>query len=195
MTVVAAAIDPDTQAVWMAADAGGYSDGGTRSDGSGKVMRLNTADGRPLLLGFAGLAAVKHLVRRRLKVEAAPAANQPLDDWADRLAEQIAELAVDAKPPLLGQDGFVDASGLLAFRGQIWEVNQQEAAPVSSGYTAIGSGAQVALGYLMATRDSRSGEFIGGAELAVSEAVEAACRWNTGCWVGPNGPQVERLDP
>lgn len=72
------------------------------------------------------------------------------DGWAYAVACALAELAVDARPPVL-DDGQVDGEALLAFDRHLWLLNGQCAMRIDGAF-AIGSGAPEARGALHALR-------------------------------------------
>lgn len=192
MTVVAAIAQAGR--VVMAADTAAMTNSGQVVYGRRKIERHRTEDGHEMLLAFAGGAALPTLVSRHLKVDAVPgegADDAALTAWAEAIAEAVADIATDAKPPLLDKDGMVDGGGMLAYRGRIWTLNQQAATLTPLGYWAIGSGSDLALGFMYGWA-GRPGDR---ASLdTVTGAVEAACLYDDACRVAPGGgPQIEVL--
>lgn len=179
MTVIAAKVDSGV--ITMAADTTSMTNTGTVIYGCEKIVRHTIGNRHQMLLAFAGNAALKTAVRRHLKVDDAPdpqAGHDKVTRWVEALAEAIAEVAVEARPALTDENGLLDSGGML---------NQQAVTPIDGDFWAIGSGSDLALGYLTATEDV-------GVE-AVTGAVEVAVRFDNGCRLTPGkGPQIEVLD-
>jgi hypothetical protein len=184
----------------MAADHASILDG-TINHTLGKILKLRPVRdlGAPvpldssehLLLGFAGQAAIRSVVRRHLVVTTPTLSADAgeLDRWADGVAEDICALAVDARPTITDADGHVDVIALLVYRDRLWLLAQQLTQPVLSGVAAIGSGGDLALGYL-------TGALNNGAHpaAALADAVKVACRHDDGCGLYPGmGPALEVL--
>lgn len=98
------------------------------------------------------------------------------DGWAFAVACALAELAADAKPPVL-DDGQVDGEALLAFDRHLWLLNGQCAMRMTGAF-AIGSGAPEARGALHAIS-----HLVPDAEpvLRIASAVTAAIDLDRNC--------------
>lgn len=146
MTVIAAI--PTDDGVFMAADSQL-----TRGDSiicqTRKIIdkRAGTSDALIAVSGHAGLAS---LAQHALRLPDAPPVFDAVDcdAWAHAVAQALAELATEAKPPLL-HEGRVDGEALLAIGPRLWLLNGASAVRMSEPF-AIGSGAPEARGALAA---------------------------------------------
>jgi len=103
-----------------------------------------------VLIATSGVHSLLGLARHALNLPQLPDPNdaEDCDRWAHAVACALAELAVDAKPPLV-DDGRVDGEALLAFDRHLWLLNGPAAIRLYSAF-AIGSGAPEARGALHA---------------------------------------------
>lgn len=125
----------------------------TRNDsiiGSVEKIVVKRCGEREVLIATTGNQRLSALARHSLNLPDAPdpADAEICDAWAYAVACALAELAADAKPPVL-DDGQVDGEALLAFDRHLWLLNGQCAMRVSQPF-AIGSGAPEARGALHA---------------------------------------------
>lgn len=152
--------------------------------GIGKILRLATADGQPLLAGASGSAALAGLLEVDLEVPAAPADDADPQRWAYKVARAVTQLAVDTG---CVSDGQMDGSVLLGWNGRVWTLTHAQAIPHVDGIAAIGSGEGVAIGAV----DALLGQGVDPAD-AVRLALQIACTRD----VYSSGPaQLETLEP
>lgn len=196
MTVVAAIAD--RRRVWMGADTA-VTTGDLQQGDALKVRRLRTPGGHEVLVGVTGAAGLMSVAARvlanrgpdpRIDLEPDPEGGD-LDLWAQTLAEAFTEAAAAASPPLTepDRDGMVCVSGswLLGYAGRLWHLHTHSALPVVDGVAAIGIGAGVALGWMLALRTGDPGQVVSG-------AVLAACARVPYC-AAHGGPVVHVLEP
>lgn len=176
MTVVAAyAVDG---AVHMAADSMNNVYDRPVPGGAVKIVRCDVGS-EPMLIGVCGDGCLASLALRRLDV---PPVNGDEDDWAFEVATALTTLAVEHG---VTNDGRIDGTLLLGWRGRVWTLTHHQAIPHPDGIAAVGSGEGPAIGVLDALTecgvDPRS---------AVETAVAVAIRRDRYC----GGPiQYERL--
>lgn len=186
MTVIAALVQDGK--VHMAADTASILDGDLFYQ-PGKLLRLPVGTtGRDAVIGMAGSGAVMSLVAQHLTLSAPPASDTDLElrRWAGAVAGVICELAVDAKPSVLEDDGKIDAWCLLGYDGHLWLLCQQDAIRLLEPIAAIGSGGNLALGALAAL----PGDLMPARD-QLEAAVEVACRFDQSCQVTPAGMRYE----
>lgn len=194
MTVVAAIAD--RRRVWMAADTAVHTSD-LQQGAVRKVRRVRTLGGGEVLLAVTGAAGLMRVARQVLEGPAAERCQDPaaygadLDDWAEDLASAFTSAAAGMTPPLVepDRDGMTTVSGswLLGYGGRLWHLHTHSAVPVDDGVAAIGVGAGVALGWMLALRTGDPGQVVCGAVLAASGRVPYCA--------APGGPAVEVLDP
>ena len=112
-----------------------------------KIITKQCAD-HEVLIAATGNHGLSSLARHGLTLPDAPdpADADGCDGWAYAVACALAELAAEAKPPVL-DDGHVDGEALLAFDSHLWLLNGQCALRLTEPF-AIGSGAPEARGAL-----------------------------------------------
>ena len=198
MTVIAATADGTH--VWMAADTGEPVHG-TWHGHARKIRRVHLPHGAgTVLLGVAGAAGLMTLAEHVIPTcdDTRSIPDGDLDEWADYLAHYLTVTAATAVPPVTepDRDGMTTPSGawILGYRGRLWHLLTHHALPVPDGLTAIGAGADLALGWMLGARASADGGTPWTPEALVAEAVKAACTRLPYCHA-PDGPTVERLDP
>lgn len=162
MTTIAALADGQT--VWMAADSCTNVYNRPLPGAARKIRRLHVGDDTALL-GYCGDGALPSLIDASLTVER-PDNNNDLDTWANAVARAITELAVDAG---LVEEGHLDGSVLLGFRGRLWVLTHMQAVVITDGICTLGSGEGPAIGVLDALVGTRP------ADQLVRLAVELAC--------------------
>jgi hypothetical protein len=145
VTVIAAI--PTPGGVFMAADSQLTRDHSIM--GSVEKIIMKTAGGSEVLIAVTGNQRLASMARHSLQLSDAP---DPMDaagcdGWAYAVACALAELAVEAKPPVLDEDKAVDGEALLAFDRHLWLLNGQSAIRMGSA-CAIGCGAPEARGAL-----------------------------------------------
>lgn len=178
MTVVAAFADGDR--VWMAADTR-TSMGGLAYERPSKIVRVPVGDGGEALVGCCGTGAFQHLIRHDLSLPAAPdlADEDDVDAWVYRVNRALSELALDVRPALTDSAGDLEVAALLGFGGRVWLLAQNDPIPAAHGFMAVGSGEDVAFGYLTALADQDG--IRPNPAAAVVGACNAACRWRCDC--------------
>lgn len=146
MTIIAAV--PTHDGVFMASDSQ-LTRGDSIVAQVAKVVNKQ-AGNREVLLGVAGNYRLFSLACHALQLSDAPNPHDEpsCDSWAHAVAVALAELAAEAKPPVL-DDGQVDGEALLAFDRHLWLLNGQSAIRMDKP-CAIGSGAAEARGALHA---------------------------------------------
>jgi len=176
VTVIVAIATADR--VLMAADSR-ISQRTTRIGVTEKIIRKTTADGGEYLLAVAGRLSLLSIARHSLTVAAIPdqSSDEDCDAWAYAVACALAELAVEAKPPVLDENGTVDGEALLACGARLWLLDGQSATRIHDSY-AIGSGAPEARGALYAI--NRFGNTYDPA-WALAVAIAAACDLDLAC--------------
>lgn len=164
--------------------------------GARKIRRLHFKNtlGEVLIAG-AGNGALGQVLARHLSIHSAPTsrARKPnaMDDWAETVAEAVAGVLADAKPPLtVAHEGgtVLDGALLLGYAGRLWYLFTHMAQPAPDGVAAIGSGSDIAMG-AMHTGLAAGAEPL----LCATDAVLLACRFAPGVGVDEHGPAVERL--
>jgi hypothetical protein len=177
VTVIAAIATGDR--VLMAADSR-ISQRTTRIGSTEKIIRKTTPDGGEFLLAVAGRLSLLSIARHSLNVEAIPdqGSDEECDAWAYAVACALAELAVEAKPPVLDENGSVDGEALLACGSRLWLLDGQSATRIQGSY-AIGSGAPEARGALYVI-NRFNGTYSDPAS-ALAVAVGAACDLDLAC--------------
>jgi len=189
VTVIAAYADPDVRRVLMACDTGATDGFGRVWADQPKILRktLGTT-GQHALLGIAGKRALYGLARHNLSIDGAPNPDslEDLDEWAHRIAQAWTELAVEAKPPATNDNGHLDGDAILGHAGRLWHLTEGLADRITSGYTAIGSGGDLALGALHVLSND-----LEDAEQVLYLACAAACAYDDGCHMPL---QLERLE-
>lgn len=187
MTVVAAYARDGVVA--MAADTAAGSED-RQVLGVRKIRRIRCGT-EPALLSCEGFGGIACFLAREWDP-----GTPPLDDdldgwqaWADNAASHAGALLHNADLPLTAtsNDGLTchDAS-LLAVAGRLIYIYTHQAVVIPHGPAALGSGADLAIGFLHGTDTSDPKAAVGG-------AVELACRYIAGCSVEADGPQVEVL--
>lgn len=177
MTVIAGLVEDD--AVWMAADSATYDGRSVLRPEVNKISRIPFGDGEELLVGFAGHCGLAQAIVHRLQVDGPPR-NPSVDDvdhWAWGIAEQVYALAKE-HGLLHKEDGGLDGAGLMAWRHHLWHVSTHCALPIEK-FTAVGSGAEMAIGAMDALVDSWA--YRHDPTRIVGAAVAAACRWEGNC--------------
>lgn len=203
MTVIAAIADGST--VWMAADTAEPVNG-TWHGAARKIRCIHIPHAGPALLACTGAAGLMATAVAWLDSPDAagdstldPAYHHgEIDTWADHLAINLTRQAASAVPPLTEPDqgGMTALSGtwLLGHAGRVWHLLTHHALPVPDGVTAVGSGADLALGWMLGARDLA--HFNGGIPVyprdLVTGAVTAVCRRSPYC-SAPDGALVEVL--
>ena len=177
MTVIAAIATVDR--VLMAADSR-ISQRTTRIGNTEKIIRKTTPNGGEYLLAVAGRLSLLSIARHSLTIEDIPdqRSDEDCDAWAYAVACALAELAVDAKPPVLDEHGSVDGEALLACGSRLWLLDGQSVTRIRDSY-AIGSGAPEARGALYVISRFH-GEYSDPAS-ALAVAVGAACDLDLAC--------------
>lgn len=112
--------------------------------GAAKIVRFPAGRGE-VLLGFAGAGGLPGVLAARLEVPSEPADDGDPQVWATSVARAITEVAVAAG---LVDDGKLDATLILGWRGRLWSISHMVAVPHSDGVAAIGSGEGPAIGAL-----------------------------------------------
>lgn len=181
MTVIAAVVRDGK--VTMGADSASIMDGRVNHDGS-KIFSVPLGSERAVF-GFAGPAQLGDLVRYRITIADPPPRGSDVRWWLTEIAIDICQIAVDAKPAILDEDGWVSGAAVVGFRGDLWMLAQQSVMHVRDGFYAIGSGGDVALGVLAALDGSDMSD-----EQIVTEAVEIAARFCDTVALGPDGVQL-----
>lgn len=147
MTVIAAV--PTHEGVFMAADS--QLTRGESIMGSVPKIIVKTAGGSDVLIAVTGNHRLSALARHGLNLPDRPDAadENSCDSWAHAIACALADLAFEAKPPVLDEHGSVDGEALLAFDRHLWLLNGQAAVRMAGPF-AIGSGAPEARGAMHA---------------------------------------------
>jgi ATP-dependent protease HslVU (ClpYQ) peptidase subunit len=146
VTVIAAVPSPD--GVFIATDSQ-LTRGANIVAQVAKVV-TKTAGDAEVLIAVAGSYRLFSLACHALQLSDAPNPDdeRSCDSWAHAVAVALAELAAEAKPPVL-DDGQVDGEALLAFDRHLWLLNGQSAIRMDKP-CAIGSGSPEARGALHA---------------------------------------------
>jgi len=162
--------------VWMASDSFAFDGHQVLRPNPHKVRRLPIDAGQAVIFGTCGAVSLAQTALYRLKIDAAPdpADDDDCDEWAYNIAAALAGLARDTNTTT--DKDAMDGAALFAWRHRLWHVTDHCALPVA-GFTAIGSGCEVALGALDVLHDLSDQD----PESKVRRAVEAACRWEGGC--------------
>lgn len=130
------------------------------------------------LIATTGNQRLFALACHALKLPDPPDLTDPAscDGWAFAVACALAELAADARPPVL-DEGQVDGEALLAIGDHLWLLNGQCAMRIEAPF-AIGSGAPEARGALHAVS-----HLVPGADpaLRIATAVDAAIDLDRNC--------------
>ena len=181
MTAIAAVALGGT--VWMAADsrsADGFDRIWTRAPSQPKIV-MREVDGRQLLLASEGAGELEAIARHDLQVDGVPDVDDDgdCDAWAHRIAEALAEIACDRKPPATGDSGDVAGRWLLGFGGRVWML-ASGASLRTPWFTAIGGGGDLALGALAAA-DAAGQLTIELVTASLHRAISIACEFNAGC--------------
>lgn len=156
-----------------------------------RKIRRHTAGSGEVLIAASGSGAISNMVARHCKLDHAPDAQATLvelQDWADVVGEAVTGVLAGAQPPLL-DGGQIPGALLLGVHGHLFYLFTHQAAYVSDGVAALGSGSEVALGAMHAALRHGDGPLD-----AVLLGVELGCTYMDGCGFGPGGaPQIEEL--
>ncbi|WP_047892560.1 hypothetical protein [Micromonospora sp. RV43] len=163
-TVVAAAVDGT---VYMAADTMINVYDRPIPGGARKIVRLPAGDGE-VLIGVTGSGGLIGVVESLLKIDGEPGPDEDPQQWAFTVAKAVTELAAEAG---LYEDGRMDGSLLLGWKGRLWTLVHACAVPHHDGRTALGSGEGPAIGALDALLDRDVPP-----ETAVVDAVHIGCK-------------------
>lgn len=167
-TVAALAYGGD---VWMVGDTATTLRGNRLAGSLRKVLQFSVGDDTSALLGVSGDGALAHLAQRVLADVAAP--GRDVDAWAHRIASVLTLVAVRNG---LVDDGRIAGTMLLGYAGKLWALTHHQALPIPDGYTAVGSGGDIALGVLAAMAPQVNGPHI--AVKVVRDAVLIAGRFD-----------------
>lgn len=172
-TVVALA---DERGVWMAADTMTNVMDRPILGWARKIIRLETSDGSPALIGIAGNAGMVSKIRQAWGegVPAVPADPDEQTAWADDIAASLTIPMVEAG--MVDEVGQLDGHLLLAVPGLVWTLSHHLAILSPDGRAAIGTGEGPAMGALDAFLQLESEP-----RLAVEWAATIACnrdRWS-----------------
>lgn len=190
MTVIAALAMEDR--VIMGCDTAVNQDGTVVYGSRGKIAVRVLANGERILIGSAGNSAIHAVLARQWTVPPVPlpsANDGDADRWADTCAEEITTLLAEANPPVMQHHSdsatTLDGCLLLAWRQHVWTIYTHSALRPTNSIAAIGSGKELALGYLLAAARYESDP-----RVSVNAAVEAACAHDGGCGVDDRGPII-----
>lgn len=174
----------------MGCDTAADYSGTTIYKAEGKIATLVTGNGEIVLLGVSGNSAILPTLIRNLKIDDTPADRDPAaaDAWASTVAEAVTGVLADAHPPLIttadsDNPSSMDGTALLAWQHHLWIVHTHGAIRPYSRLAAIGSGTDVAIGSLHASRYAGTGP-----TKAVDLAVRHACTYAAGCRIDERGP-------
>lgn len=96
------------------------------------------------LIAVCGDGALADILRSDLHLDAAPTDDHDDEQrWASAVARAITDLARDAG---VVDNGHLDGTLMLGYRGRLWIITHAQAIPVLDGLAAIGSGEGVAMG-------------------------------------------------
>lgn len=166
MTCIAAIESRDR--VWLAADTGASSEDGGIDNAHGKIWKHSDA----VAFGVAGAISSVQQVRYGLRVPRRAAGEDGLRWCITKLVPAL-KRAMREEPR--DGEGQFDFEMIVAVDGRAFLVDPGLAVlPASRGYTAIGSGRDIALGSLFATKTHPP-------KSRVCRAVEAACAHNNAC--------------
>lgn len=140
MTTVAAVASGGS--VYMAADT--CTNVYDRPIASARKLRTLAAGGERILLGLCGDGALADLAETELHLEDPPH-DGAAHLFAVHVARRLTTLSVDFG---LVQDGRMDGSAVLGWRGRLWTLVHQQAIPHPDGIAAVGSGEGPAIGAL-----------------------------------------------
>lgn len=171
VTTVAALVEGGS--CWMACDSLTVDGWEMKGSIGSKIVRLEVGR-EQALLGVSGDAQLIPMLRHGLKLEAPdPGDDVGCDSWAYRVACAVTELCVEARPPVMNEDGRSQRGAvLLAAAGRLWSCATNQAWRVGS-YFAIGSGDNYAMGAFHAL--DAVGELGPG---RLHEVIEAACAFD-----------------
>lgn len=165
MTTVAAFVDDGK--VFMAADScATVYDRHIR--GVKKIRRYETVSGEQFLIGYAGITAIADCAESSLQIVVSTHSSDMimLNKFAFGIAKIISGVAIDCN---ITENGRLDATCLLAYRGNVWTISHMGAIHHENGIAAIGSGEAYAIGAMYALHSrSAPGPFV------ASEAVGIA---------------------
>ena len=164
-TVIACARDGH---VWMAADTRTSVFDRPVLDAANKVRLFSVNYREPVLLGCAGAGGLLDLLEAEENLVLEEPLPDELDAWAADVARLITKLALEAG--FRNDDGELDATLVLGYRGRVWTVTHNWAVPHRDGIAAVGSGEGVAIGAL----DALLGEGAGPG-VATRIAARIAC--------------------
>lgn len=142
--------------------------------GAQKILRFPAGRGE-LLLGFTGAGGIAGVCAAGLEVPTEPQDEAEAQKWAHGVAKAITDLAVAAG---LVEDGKLDATVILGWRGRLWTLTHAMAIPHPDGIAAAGSGEGPAIGALDAllSIDERRWSYVAGYPDAVHQACAIAVK-------------------
>jgi len=138
----------DNGSVWIGGDSAGVARMSLRVRADEKVFRNG-----PMLMGFTDSFRMGQLLRYSLKV--------PLQEPNSNTDHYMATIFVDAVRECLKAGGYAEKENeaerggtfLIGYRGQLFEIEgDYQVAKPSENYSAVGCGAQVALGALYVSK-------------------------------------------
>ena len=112
--------------------------------GAAQKIRRHPVGAGEALLAYCGDGGLPDAVAAHLTVDA-PEPDAELQPWAHAVAEAITGIARDQG---YFEDGHLDGSVLLGYRGRIWTLSHAKAIPHPDGIGALGSGEGPAIGAL-----------------------------------------------
>lgn len=136
--------------VWMAADSLVNVFDRPILDGCRKIRRVKAGDGE-ILVGCSAAAGMPSAISAGLKVDTEPTDDQDPQLWAEAIAHAVTDLAFEHHQT---EDGRMDATLILGWRGRLWSVWNGVAIPHADGIAAVGSGEGVAIGVVDALLDA-----------------------------------------
>lgn len=109
-----------------------------------KIARIAAGDGEALI-GMSGAGGLPGTIAAGFKLPDVPGPDDDPHPWAHAVAVAVTQLAMETG---LVEDGKLDGSVLLGWRGQLWTIGHAVAVGHPDGRAAIGSGEGPAIGAL-----------------------------------------------
>lgn len=163
--------------IWIGADSLGVAGTFAVVRKDRKLIRL-TSPGCETLIGFSGSYRLGHLLAHGFEPPRPRAGDDPAAFMVTDFVEAVRNrLRAGGALRVKDQVEEIDGAFLVGFGGRLFQIEQDlQAGEAAAGYDACGSGAEVALGALHATRGRADPEARLTAALEAAEAHGAAVR-------------------